>query len=392
MSTIYVTQDRFCRDDSTALRIFTFCKFLHESGSDVIVISLDENATHTVHQYKGVKYITLRNPSNSFLSRLLNLVLHTHRLKKSLRMLSKDYNIENIFFYDIPPLSTIYLKRYAKTKNVKIFHDSVEWFSPQQFKWGRFAIPYVLKNLLNRYLLDRQVQVIAISKYLYSYFDSKGISVTRIPIVWDLESVTSTKNIPSEKLVLMYAGSPGKKDYLNEMIEGLSMLNRDELNKIEFNIFGVTEHQLLKQCNVSLNAIRKCSASLVIHGSVKREKVMEYLQKADFTILIRSSQLRYARAGFPTKVVESLATGTPVICNITSDLGDFLTDGKDALIVHSGSPSDFKDTIQRALKLSPTEKQLMFRNARKTAEYNFDYKIYSEQFNSFIKGSITERK
>ena len=389
MAYIYVTENRFCSDDSTALRIFTFCKILHESGKDVIVISLDENVNHVIHQYKGIKYITLRSPSNSFLSRLLNLVLHTNRLKKSLRMLSKDYDIENIFFYDIPPLSTLYLKRYAKTKKVKIFHDSVEWYSPQQFTWGRLAIPYMLKDLLNRYLLDRQVKVIAISKYLYSYFHSKGIAVTRIPIVLDLETVNAQKNIPTAKLILMYAGSPGKKDYLNEMVEGLSMLNQEELNRIEFNIFGVTETQLSKQCNVSSEAIRKCGASLVIHGRVTREKVMKYLQTADFTILLRSTELRYAKAGFPTKVVESLATGTPVICNITSDLGEFLTDGKDALIVDSCSPNAFKEAIQRALKISPTEKQLMFRNARETAEHNFDYKIYLEQFSSFIKGGNT---
>ena len=384
MAYIYVTQNRFCADDSTALRIRTFCQILHELDKEVIVISLDENTNHIVHDFKGIKYVTLRNPSNSFVSRLMNLVLHRPRLRKSINRLMEDYKIEGVFFYDLPPLSTVFLKNYARNQNIKIFHDSVEWYSAVQFKWGKIALPYLLKNILNSYLIDQQVRVFAISKYLHSYFKSKEISATRIPIVMDTQNIVWEKKKNSDKLVLMYAGTPGKKDYLNEIIVGLSELSESDLARIELNIFGVTESQLIKDCDVSVQTLEICGKSLVAHGRVKRTSVMEHLQRSDFTILLRSAKLRYAKAGFPTKVVESLATATPVICNITSDLGDYLIDGENALIVKDCSSIELRKTLKKALSLSREEKQRLSSNARKTAENYFDYRTYIEQFNSFI--------
>ena len=63
-------------------------------------------------------------------------------------------------------------------------------------------------------------------------------------------------------------------------------------------------------------------------GRVPRPVVLQTLQETDFTVLIRDASLRYAKAGFPTKVVESLMSGTPVICNLSSDLDEYLVDGE----------------------------------------------------------------
>jgi hypothetical protein len=78
-------------------------------------------------------------------------------------------------------------------------------------------------------------------------------------------------------------------------------------------------------------------------GRIPRPQVLEELSKADFTVLMRSEEQRYAKAGFPTKFVESLATATPVIANSTSDLGMYLKDGENGYVVKgrghlSGTP------------------------------------------------------
>ena len=47
------------------------------------------------------------------------------------------------------------------------------------------------------------------------------------------------------------------------------------------------------------------------------------VKKADYSIIIRDNNL-VTRAGFPTKFVESVACGTPVICNDNSDLKEWI--------------------------------------------------------------------
>lgn len=384
MAYLYVTTNRFTIDDSTSVRIFTFCQLLKEIGKDVIVISLDEVEHHKIWSYKEVKYITLRSLSNSTLAKVFNFLFHRNRLKKCISDLSKTYEIEGLFFYDIPPTSLFHLKKYASKKNIRLFHDSVEWYSPSQFRLGIFSLSYIMKNLMNKYFIDKQIAVFAISKYLNNYYQSKGIQSTRIPIMLDMNEISFEKVINSEKLKLLYAGSPGKKDYLREIIEGLGRLQKAELQKVELQLLGVDKKQLTNVCQVPEISIEKCGNSLIARGRVSRNEVMKQLEKTDFTVLLRSSVLRYAKAGFPTKVVESLATATPVICNLTSDLGDYLINGDNSLNVEDCTAEAFEITIRKALSLSFDEKQVMCFNARKTAEREFDIKIFKKQFNTFL--------
>lgn len=384
MAYLYVTVEKIASGNASATRIISFCKILADLEKEIFVISLDEIVPTKINTHNDIKYISMRRLSNSFLSKVLNYVLFKRRLRKQINELSIHHEIEGLFFYDIPVNAIFFLKKYAKENKIKIFHDSVEWYSPQQFKWGKFAQPYISKNLLNKYIIDPQISVFAISKYLKNYFQDKGIHVTRIPIMLDMNRINYDKHIAPDKLTLMYAGSPGKKDYLKEIIEGLSKLSEENLKKVELHIFGVTKTQLIEDCMVSPKTIEICKNSLIAHGRVSRDSVLLHLQKTDFTVLLRSSELRYAKAGFPTKVVESLATATPIICNITSDLGDYLIDGKNCLVVDDCSSASFENTLLKALTLSIEEKYLLCNNARATAESNFDYRLFKEQFNSFI--------
>lgn len=390
MAYLYTTVNRFANDDAVATRVFTFCKILNELGKEVLVISLDEIEARKIHVYKGINFITLRSSSNGIAARISNIIFHRIRLKKTLENLSQSLEIEGLFFYDIPPPSIYFLKKYAKQKNIKIFHDSVEWYSPQQFKWGKFALPYVFKNLLNKYFIDRQISVFAVSNYLNKYFQSRGIHSIHMPIMVDKEEIKFEKSILTKKLKLIYAGAPGKKDYLKVIVEGLAKLQKEELESVELHILGINENQLVETCGIRENTISKCGQSLIAVGRVSRSEVLKFLQTANFTVLLRSSELRYAKAGFPSKVVESLATGTPIICNLTSDLGDYLINGENSIIVNSCSSDDFASSLRKALCLSFEKKKELCYKARETAVKHFDYRNYLEQFNSFLCAKYPE--
>ena len=384
MAFVYVIAHRVTKDDATSARALSFCKLLRESNKDVVIFSLDEVAPYMWNVHEGFRFISLRKTGNSFLDRLTNHVFLSKSIKRGINMVIKEYDIEGFFFYDLFSPAVVLLKKYARQYDVPVFHDSVEWYSPEQFSWGKLALPYLLKNLLNTRLIDKQVKVFAISKYLQNHFSSKGIRTMRLPVVMDMKNIPFYKNISANKLVLLYAGSPGRKDYLKEMIEGIALLDQHELNKIEFNIVGVNDKQLVADCNVAETTLSNCGTSVTLHGRLPKEIVITHLQRSDFTVLLRSPELRYAKAGFPTKVVESLSAATPVICNITSDLGDYLSDGKNSLIVEHCSSQAFAKAIRRALSLTMEEKYNLCNHARHTAEQHFDLLKYSEPFKRFL--------
>jgi len=103
------------------------------------------------------------------------------------------------------------------------------------------------------------------------------------------------------------------------------------------------------------------------------------LRQADFTVLLRSPEIRYAKAGFPTKVAESLASATPVILNLSSDLGLYIKDMREGIIVNDCSPEAMCKAFKKALSLDSDQKAEMRKRARECSEKNFDYRCYKER-------------
>lgn len=366
--------------DAGSVRQNSFAKIYNKLGFDVTVIGMGPSTEFTVKENDGIKYISFRY-GNSPVSKLKNYFLFAKNLKS---FLYKNEQPELIQVVDIPFNALFFLKKYANKHNIKLIHDSVEWYSPEQFKNGKRAIPYILKDKYNTKWIDKQFSVIAISTFLEKHFTSRGINTVRIPVIMDIDLISCEKHTDNEKTVFLYAGSPGKKDYLAEIIKGFSLLDKHLLSKTEFRILGINREQLVSLCGVEEKGIEYMGGSLVCLGKVSRDEVLKNLQTADFTVLLRSQTQRYAKAGFPTKVVESLATATPVVANVTSDLGLYLKDGVNSKIIVSCTPESFAKSVTEILNLTVEEKSKMYSLARKTAKDNFDLNLYTKEIEKIL--------
>ena len=111
-------------------------------------------------------------------------------------------------------------------------------------------------------------------------------------------------------------------------------------------------------------------------------EVRAKVHDADFSLLIRES-LRFANAGFPTKFVESMSVGTPVIANKTSDLATYLIDGVTGFLVAEPTLDFLSKSIQRAAELSLAEKQTMRKETLAMAKKSFDASIYAPHLEQF---------
>ncbi|MHB1152776.1 MAG: glycosyltransferase [Eubacteriales bacterium] len=276
------------------------------------------------------------------------------------------------------------MKKYAVKHHIKLLYDSVEWYSPVQFAFGKRNINYFLKEKYNTKWIDPQFSVTAISKYLENHYKSRNIKTVRIPAILDVHAISCEKHINTNKTVILYAGSPKKKDYLQEVIGGCLLLAPDEFSRIELRLAGVSKDQLILRCGISENTIQKLGRHLIIYGRLQHVKVIKLLAEADFTVLLRPADLRYAKAGFPTKVAESFASGTPVLCTITSDLDDYLTDGQNSIIVESCTAEAFAVSLKKALRLTPKQKADISISARRCAEENFDCRLYKEEIRKIL--------
>lgn len=274
------------------------------------------------------------------------------------------------------------IKQLCSECDVVLSVDCTEWFESSQFPKGERDRGYLDHERLLTRTIDESVKVIAISDCLKNHFEQMECSVLRVPAVLDVEELSAgiQNEVCDHGLKVMYAGSPGKKDSLDIVLGAICELSADERSMISLDLYGLDERdaRMLLPVGVSL------PTCVHAHGRVSRAEVVKALRKSDFTILMRDPSKRFAQAGMPTKITESLGSGVPVIANLTSDLGKYLVDGVNAFIVDRFAADALACVLRKALVTTHEDRLSMREAARASAEDALDYRVYAHDLRAFV--------
>lgn len=384
MSNVFliITANKYPNGDAGAIRQHSFAKIFQKLGYKPVVIGIGDSTHFKEAIYDGIQYYSVRYANNNVVYRVLGRVLFLHNTRKILKQFLPE-QIKGILVVSGGKKVFEYVKQFSQKHEIPIYHDSVEWYSPGEFRKGVRDHSYKVNNELNTKIIDKNYKVFAISRYLEQAFQKRGIQTMRIPVIMDVQQMSCNKNMAKEgRIRIVYAGQVGGKDHLSEIVQAIESLGTAEISRIQLRFIGITKEQYEKK----FQAVREdlMGESICFMGHIKREDVLKELQSAHFTVLVRPENERYAKAGFPTKVVESLCTATPVICNYTSDLNLYLKDGYNAIVLKECSWKACKKGLEKLLLLSENELKNMQQNARKSAEENFDWRLYVEPVEKFV--------
>lgn len=271
---------------------------------------------------------------------------------------------------------------YCKINKIKIITDIAEWYEYANLPMGRYGIFALDVHLGITKFISKCDGVIVISSYLEKYYRKKRMNIIHIPVTLDTSEYKPNEIIVKfdcNFLNLIYAGTPGKKDLILNIIDAVVDLNIQNI-PIKLHIIGPMEE---------INKFLPTSYEngIVYYGNIPHWQVVSYLRQADFSVLLRPN-MRYANAGFPTKFVESLNAGLPVIANYTSDLSKYLIDGKNGFVVKDPSSSELKNILLGIMRLKKSQLNEMRQNAKLTAKQNFDYLNFVDVLDDFLTSFI----
>ena len=387
MKVMIVTISRFPEQNALTTHITLVSKLFLEAGNDVYVCS---RSISKFGEHEGIPFKSVKSKSRA---KLFDFLDHCYRFSKRIIKEINECKPDIVLAYGIPEGLLKKMIKKSKKGDFMLFYDCVEWYSKDQFKAYKPEIIFYYKcDYIMRKLLPGNSFIIAISQYLKKYFEAKGNSCLYLPALCDVQAVHCEKHVNNEKVIITYAGSPGKKELFEPVVKAVSELLPEERNHLSIKIIGSNAQAIAVNANVSVDFIDSISDVIEFLPRMPHEEVLKQLENSDFTILIRPSEKRYAKAGFPTKVPESLSTGTPIICNFSSDLDMYLEDGVNAIIADGYSTEDVKAAFRKALSLTYEEREQMYKNARKTAEEKFDYRLYVGEMKNFLENSYNESK
>lgn len=393
MKVLYTGSFRFPDKDAASQRVLNIGKVFRKVGYDVVFFGWElkerqedyvDNRGYFFERFRYLSQNELdRGFRNPFL-RLGNFIFRGSKTLSNIKKYIKNEKIDYIIVYNANSYFLYKLHQFSKKNNIKLICDCTEWYEPDHLPGGKYGLANFDNNLRINKLYPLIKNVIVISSFLEKHLDKLGCRTIIIPPLvdlelnkWKIDSCMEKTN--NERIRLIYAGNPGKKDLLSPFFEALKEINKNSI-RIEFMILGSGEEYVRDNFysnDIEIPCYIKCM------GFVMMSEVSHYYNSSHFSVLLREDK-RYAHAGFPTKLVESLSSGVPLVTNNTSDIKKYIKDGMNGFILRNNSTEGIIECFNTILKLPKKDLQKLSENSKKVARNNFDFNTYADRIVDYL--------
>ncbi|WEV22672.1 glycosyltransferase [Clostridium perfringens] len=200
-------------------------------------------------------------------------------------IIAKIYNIDYIGIWTDPPAVKLERENTLKSKLRRI------------------------ENCISKFLMKKVSKVITLTKYLAEDFapNKPYLVVEGIIDYKDINeknTIKYKKTIKSNDIKIIYTGTLDKRYGIKNIVEGFKMANEKNFT-LEIYGKGDYEKELTEESKLNKNIKYK--------GFVSNDKILDIQRNADYLINARSATDEYVKYSFPSKTLEYMISGTPVI-------------------------------------------------------------------------------
>ena len=366
-------------ETAAGIRVFQIAKLLRESGNNVAFLCLSQPGLKENQevQYDGFKYIRKRQ----FESRVKNGVNIFCGDLKVIKEIIEIEKPDTVIVYNDKERLTSQIISFCHKRGISVGADVTEWYEiSRSRKWNRIVannVDYRIRKM------DKDLDyILSISSYFTAYYKSIGCkNVIEIPPIMDCIETAINPTVRRVRHVV-YAGSPAQKDLILPFLDAVAKRNEKQVDIIA-DIVGVSNEQVMSLMKISAPEQK----GIIAYGRIPHEKCIEIVKKADFSVLLREN-LRYAKAGFSTKLSESLSLGVPVLCNSVGGADEIIQDGQNGIKVEGYDTNTIIAAIDRIILLSDGDIDDLKRSALNTGKHLFDGSAYVAVLNDAVNGLI----
>lgn len=396
MRILYLGHFLISQSNAAGIRVKNVAEALCMAG-DSVIVACDEPATQVAPSWPVAGNYRV----HGFFDLLPLDTWLPHRLWYEIRWGARivswiehlDPQPDIILTYNYNPGLLAPLLRHCKKTQTILALDLTEWYDLSFGRDRRLGYIVVAGQELSMALFVPRVScALVVSSYLERHMQSVGVPALRVPPLFHTEPVkVECLESRNDRVILCYAGSPGTKDELTQILTGLYKASTEDL-PFTLNLAGFTKTQLLQyqRENNMATGTDWGQVKIVCHGYVDNTVARSIVKASDYTVLLRRPSRRNS-AGFSSKISESLVLGTPVVSNVTSDLAEYIQDGVTGWLVGGYDGDSLLVVLRKIARLSRNEMAAMRRSVLQGPARAFLVDENAQKIHDFLHSFVEPR-
>jgi glycosyltransferase involved in cell wall biosynthesis len=265
---------------------------------------------------------------------------------RTILALRRRHGLRAIWLHETPFFPGILFFRLGRLLGVRMIYgaddDHVLSHAGPGFRLWRKR-----RNLLlaRTRIAARSDRLVAVTHYLRNLFTDHPHAEV-VPVLVDLPSLDAG-SAPGPEPRVLYAGSFGAQDELENLIESLALV---KARGIGFSVLllGAAYHPERAAAIATLVERRGLADRVTLVAKASRGEVARYQAEADVLWCVRRDT-PWSRSGFPTKLAEGLAAGRAVVTHGFGEVGAYVEAGKNAVVVNPADVREITDALAALL-------------------------------------------
>ena len=365
-------------ETAAGIRVYRIAKIISAAGCQVRFGCYGTKYQTSKETYDGLEY-HFRTVFTGWRKILNVLDLYSDYLKiRFANRLIKSYQPNMVILYNPTSRMANRVRQLCKKRKISVVVDVTEWYEVSHQKKAEKVVAVSVDKRIRK--IDKKMDgIISISPYLTNYYEKQGKQVYEIPPVMmeiGRKDFSKKRAHDGARLSIVYAGIPGKKDQLENVIQAVESINSQSI-QVHLDIIGIDEEKPIP--------------GVQFYGRLSHEKTVNIVKQADFSVLFREN-LRYAKAGFSTKFAESMSLGVPVICNEVGGCDALVRNWENGIVLRDGEVETIKECLFTLLNQADSALVDMKKGAVKLAEDRFsvyvNQKTIQRMLNDLLGGDI----
>lgn len=320
---VYVGNFELPDKDAAAQRVLGIGKALRDCDNSIYFVGADKEYTKN---FKSKNIIDTKKDVQGFVTFVRpypengkDWIRYITDIEPYVRVIQEIKRVDVLICYNFSAILLVKLKRYCHSKDIQCIADVTEWYSITGRKFPMNIVKGIDEFFRMRVVQKHLDGLIVISRYLEHYY-RKCSNVICIPPLVDFDEEKWNNPYDKEKNVLkiVYAGVPGRKDRIDILIDALKGLCR----QYHLDVIGITEDEYTQLYSRYKKGFER-NSNIIFHGRLPHKDTLDFVKKANYSCFFRDIN-RTTMAGFPTKLVEAISCGTPVITNNTSNISEYI--------------------------------------------------------------------